>query len=217
MPRSTTEKVGGEYGDVRALINIEKLNAYIEAHVPEVAAPVGVKQFKVRQGVASSTTAGLRLCWIQFGQVHSRDPPSYRRLTFNRLVESDLFSDRFEVHNLSHTSEHLCLLTVYYRGRRSVLRKKPAGQLLSSTAHQVEREYRVLNALHKHNIKPSTPPEKRVPVPQPYILCEDSAILGTPFYIMEFLDGRIFTDVYMPRLDPKDRREWCVHLLFDRS
>jgi aminoglycoside phosphotransferase (APT) family kinase protein len=95
-----------------------------------------------------------------------------------------------------------------YRGRKSVLRKKPAGQLLSSTAHQIEREYRVLNALHKHNIKPGTLPEKRVPVPQPYTLCEDSTVIGTPFYIMEFLDGRIFTDVHMPQLEPKDRREW---------
>ena len=99
---------------------------------------------------------------------------------------------------------------MYYRGKKSVLRKKPAGQLLSSTAHQVEREYRVLNALHKHNIKPGTPPEKRVPVPSPYAICEDCSILGTPFYIMKFVDGRIFTDPYMPQLDPKDRREWCV-------
>jgi len=102
---------------------------------------------------------------------------------------------------------------MYSRGKKSVLRKKPAGQLLSSTAHQVEREYRVLNALHKHNVKPSTPSEKRVPVPQPYILCEDISVIGTPFYVMEFLDGRIFTDVHMPQLDPKDRREWCVLLL----
>lgn len=89
-----------------------------------------------------------------------------------------------------------------------MLRKKPAGQLLSSTAHQVEREFRVLDALHKHNSKPNTPPEKRVPVPQTYALCEDNDVIGTPFYIMEFLDGRIFTDTYMPQLDPKDRREW---------
>ena len=125
-------------------------------------------------------------------------------------VESDLLSDGFCVRHLPHPSRLQCLFFTYYRGRKSVLRKKPAGQLLSSTAHQVEREYRVLNALHNHNIKPNTPPERRVPVPQPYILCEDSAVIGTPFYIMEFLDGRIFTDVYMPQLDPKDRREWCV-------
>jgi hypothetical protein len=69
----------------------------------------------------------------------------------------------------------------------------------TSTAHQIEREYRVLDAL-KHNIKPDTLLEKRVPVPQPYTLCEYSAIIGTPFYLMEFLDGRIFTDVYTPQL-----------------
>jgi len=49
MPKPTTEKkIGGEYGDVRASIDVEKLNAYLEAHVPEVTAPVTVKQFKVR-------------------------------------------------------------------------------------------------------------------------------------------------------------------------
>jgi len=49
MPKPTTEKkIGGEYGDVRASIDVGKLNAYLEAHVPEVTAPVTVKQFKVR-------------------------------------------------------------------------------------------------------------------------------------------------------------------------
>ena len=89
-----------------------------------------------------------------------------------------------------------------------MLRKKPAGQLLSSTAHQVEREYKVLAALHKHNTNPGTPVEKKVPVPEPIILCEDSSVVGTPFYIMEFLDGRIFTDVRMLEVAPQVRREW---------
>lgn len=149
---ATAQKVGGEYGDVRATIDVEKLNLYLEANVPEVTTPVMVKQFK-------------------FGQSN----PTY------------FLTDA--------------------KGKKSVLRKKPAGKLVSSTAHQVEREYRVLDALHKHNVKPNTLPEKRVPVPQPYALCEDSTVIGTPFYVMEFLDGRIFTDAYMPQLDPKDRRE----------
>jgi aminoglycoside phosphotransferase (APT) family kinase protein len=83
---------------------------------------------------------------------------------------------------------------------------------MSSTAHQVEREYKVLAALHKHNIDPSTAPESKVPVPEPIILCEDNSVIGTPFYIMEFLDGRIFTDTRMPEISPRDRREWCVTL-----
>lgn len=88
------------------------------------------------------------------------------------------------------------------------MRKKPAGQLLSQTAHQVEREYAMLVALQKHNLNPETPDEQKVPVPKPIILCEDNSIVGTFFYIMEFLDGRIFTDVRMLEVPPKDRREW---------
>ena len=202
---------------MRATIDVEKLNAYLQAHVPEVTAPVTVKQFKVCLGQISFATVCLRLYRVQFGQVRLDTPLSCKYLKSRHLVKSDLLSDRFEVRRSPNPSNGCCSLTTYCSGRKSVLRKKPAGQLVSSTAHQVEREYRVLNALHRHNIKPSTPPEQRVPVPQPYILCEDSAVIGTPFYIMEFLDGRIFTDVYMPQLDPKDRREWCVRLSIDRS
>lgn len=90
--------------------------------------------------------------------------------------------------------------------------KKPAGALLSKTAHQIEREYTILSAIHKHNILPTTAPERRVPVPEPYVLCEDEGVIGTPFYVMEFLDGRIFTDVRMEEVGPQDRREWCVKM-----
>ena len=89
-----------------------------------------------------------------------------------------------------------------------MLRKKPAGALVSKTAHQVEREFAVLNAIHKHNIHPNTAAGARVPVPEPIVLCEDSSVIGTPFYVMEFLEGRIFTDTNMPEVTAKDRREW---------
>jgi aminoglycoside phosphotransferase (APT) family kinase protein len=78
---------------------------------------------------------------------------------------------------------------------RYVLRAKPAGPLLPS-AHQIEREYRVLAALA------SSP----VPVPRVLALCEDPAVFGTPFFIMEFLDGRVFTDPALPGLAPPQRR-----------
>lgn len=68
----------------------------------------------------------------------------------------------------------------------------------------------MLTALHRHNTDPSTSPERRVPVPVPYALCEDPSVVGTPFYIMEYLDGRIFTDSRMPEVAPETRREWCV-------
>ena len=213
MSKPTTgRKIGGEYGDVRAAIDVDKLNAYLKSYVPEVVAPVTVKQFKVcTQGSSHSQPSSYDCVGLSLDRcvLASRSPP-YTNLTSRHSVESNLFFDGREVRRLLRPSEQLCSSPMYYRGKKSVLRKKPAGQLLSSTAHQVEREYRVLNALYKHNIKPGTPPEKRVPVPQPYAICEDCSILVTPFYIMEFVDGRIFTDPYMPQLDPKDRREWCV-------
>ncbi|KAK5990477.1 putative acyl-CoA dehydrogenase IBR3 [Cladobotryum mycophilum] len=69
------------------------------------------------------------------------------------------------------------------------------GKLLSKTAHQVEREYRVLHALGPTDVA----------VPKTYCLCEDDSVIGTPFYIMEFLDGRIFEDFLMPGISPEER------------
>ncbi|TFB06261.1 putative acyl-CoA dehydrogenase IBR3 [Trichoderma ghanense] len=80
-------------------------------------------------------------------------------------------------------------------GQRYVLRKKPPGKLLSKTAHKVEREYRVLHALEATDVA----------VPKTFCLCEDESVVGTPFYIMEFLDGRIFEDFLMPGVSPEER------------
>lgn len=112
------------------------------------------------------------------------------------------------------TSHSILPLIFCYRKKQFVLRKKPAGQLLSKTAHQIEREYTMLAALHKHNTNPSTSPERRIPIPEPFVLCEDSTIIGTPFYVMEYLDGRIFTEVSMPDISPDERRKWYVVLLY---
>ncbi|KAJ5339847.1 hypothetical protein MYU51_020629 [Penicillium brevicompactum] len=80
-------------------------------------------------------------------------------------------------------------------GKQVVLRKKPPGKLVSKTAHKVEREYKIIRALGDTN----------VPVPKAYCLCEDSNVIGTPFYIMEFLDGRHFTDPAMPGVSAEER------------
>jgi aminoglycoside phosphotransferase (APT) family kinase protein len=76
-----------------------------------------------------------------------------------------------------------------------VLRRKPSGPLLPS-AHAVEREYRVLSALAGTG----------VPVPRVHALCEDPEIIGSAFYVMEFLDGRIFWDQRLPEQSPAERR-----------
>jgi aminoglycoside phosphotransferase (APT) family kinase protein len=76
-----------------------------------------------------------------------------------------------------------------------VLRKKPPGPLLPS-AHAVDREFRVIRALA------GTP----VPVPRVDALCEDDAVIGSAFYVMEYLEGRIFWDQRLPEIaDPAER------------
>ncbi len=80
-------------------------------------------------------------------------------------------------------------------GKKYVLRKKPPGKLLPS-AHQVEREYRVMKALEKTD----------VPVPKMLLLCEDDAVIGTPFFVMEYVHGRVLEDFTLPDISPAERR-----------
>jgi acyl-CoA dehydrogenase len=84
-------------------------------------------------------------------------------------------------------------------GARFVLRKKPPGKLVSRTAHRVEREYRIIHALA------ASPSSSKIPVPATYCLCEDESVLGSAWYVMEFLDGRIFEDFAMPGVGPEER------------
>ena len=78
--------------------------------------------------------------------------------------------------------------------QRLVLRKKPPGQLLQS-AHQVDREYRVMKALGTVGF----------PVPRMRALCEDDSVIGTAFYVMDYMSGRIFRDARLPDLTPAER------------
>ncbi len=78
--------------------------------------------------------------------------------------------------------------------RSYVLRRKPPGKLLPS-AHAVDREYRVISALHAQNF----------PVAAPVRYCADESIAGTPFYVMSFVDGRVFWEPQMPGSNPVER------------
>jgi len=75
-----------------------------------------------------------------------------------------------------------------------VLRRKPAGHLLTS-AHAVDREFRVISALA----------DTEVPVAKAYHLCEDDGVIGSMFYVMGFVDGRIFWDPALPDMKSGDR------------
>jgi aminoglycoside phosphotransferase (APT) family kinase protein len=80
--------------------------------------------------------------------------------------------------------------------QRMVLRKKPPGETLPS-AHAVDREYRVLTALASTD----------VPAPRTFLYCDDLSVVGTPFYLMERLEGRVFHETSLPDLAPAERSQ----------
>ena len=100
-----------------------------------------------------------------------------------------LAAERFEGGQSNPTYKLVTTTGVY------VLRRKPLGHLLPS-AHAVDREYRVMRSLAS----------TAVPIPRVHALCEDDAIIGSTFYVMEFLDGRIFWDQRLPGLSPAERQ-----------
>ncbi len=79
-------------------------------------------------------------------------------------------------------------------GAEYVLRKKPPGQLLPS-AHAVDREYRVMTALANSG----------VPVPPTLLMCADDSVIGTPFFVMGCVDGRVFRQPHLPGVTAADR------------
>ncbi len=83
-----------------------------------------------------------------------------------------------------------------------VLRKQPPGELLPS-AHQVDREYRVMHGLGLVD----------APVPEMLSLCTDKGVIGTDFYLMSWVQGRVFSDPAMPGVEPSERREIYLDLV----
>ena len=79
-------------------------------------------------------------------------------------------------------------------GKKYVLRRKPPGKLLPS-AHAVDREYRVISALHPTGF----------PVARPHVLCEDEAVIGTAFYVMDCVEGRVLWDQALPGMTRSER------------
>ena len=85
---------------------------------------------------------------------------------------------------------------VVTESKNLVLRRKPPGILLPS-AHAVDREYKVMTALQQTS----------VPVPKTYGLCEDEEVIGTPFFVMDFLDGSIYWDLLLNDKSPAERSD----------
>ena len=87
-------------------------------------------------------------------------------------------------------------------GRKYVLRRKPPGKLLPS-AHAVDREHRVMTAVGKAGF----------PAPKTYLLCEDESIIGTMFFVMDFVEGRIFWDQVINDVPRSERRSYFLGAL----
>lgn len=126
-----------------------------------------------------------------------------------------LDTDRLQDYMLSHVSGfHGPLEISQFKGGQSnptylltapsgkyVLRRKPPGKLLRS-AHAVDREFMVISALYAADF----------PVPRPLCICRDDEIAGTMFFIMEYVEGRIFWDLELPDSDPDERSAIYDHV-----
>ncbi|MCU4121021.1 phosphotransferase family protein [Variovorax sp. N23] len=88
---------------------------------------------------------------------------------------------------------------VDFDNRALVLRKQPPGELLPS-AHAVDREFRILRALAGTD----------VPVPDAVLYCDDRSVVGTPFYVMDKLDGRVMSTYALPQIAPAERRAYYL-------
>jgi aminoglycoside phosphotransferase (APT) family kinase protein len=128
-----------------------------------------------------------------------REPPPEHAFDTVRLSEwmqkhIGGFSGPIEVRQFAGGQSNPTYL-VQSRTVRYVLRRKPPGKLLPS-AHAVDREFRVLAALKG----------TEVPVARVYALCEDPAVIGSAFYVMDYIDGRIFWDALLPEVPAAGRR-----------
>ena len=115
------------------------------------------------------------------------------------------FSGKLSVKQFGYgQSNPTYFLTDAESGRNYVLRKKPPGKLLPS-AHAVDREYRVIEALGRTD----------VPVPEVHLLCRDESIVGTPFYVMAHVEGRIFRDPMVPEAADAAERKAIFEAMID--
>lgn len=127
--------------------------------------------------------AGLGQNLTEVREAHRFDVAPLKRFFREKIAD---FSGDLEVRQFEGGQSNPTFL-VKAGGKKYVVRKKPPGKLLQS-AHMVEREYRAMKALAQTD----------VPVPPVHALCEDESVIGTPFYVMDFLEGRIFRDPKMP-------------------
>jgi aminoglycoside phosphotransferase (APT) family kinase protein len=130
------------------------------------------------------------------------DQPGLRRFLEEHLPG---LQGPFSIERLGEGQSNLTFL-IRSGDREVVLRRPPRGEL-PPTAHDVRREYRVMDALWKGG--------RPVPVPRPLALCEDPSIIGAPFYLMERIDGVVVRETLPPALSGLDDRRNMAEAVVD--
>jgi aminoglycoside phosphotransferase (APT) family kinase protein len=128
-----------------------------------------------------------------------RPPPAQHAFDTDRLAawmqaHIEGFSGPINVRQFDGGQSNPTFL-VQSANHRYVLRRKPPGKLLPS-AHAVDREFRVITALAQTD----------VPVAKAHALCEDAMVIGTAFYVMDYVEGRLFWDAALPEVAKPERR-----------
>lgn len=160
-------------------LDVEKLCSYIEKQVKGFKLERTVYQFSFGQSCAFFSTLSLS----------SRNGPAHLALAYPP----------------KKTHRNPTYLLHGNNKKQYVVRTRPPGPLISKTAHAIDREYRILDALGK---------DGSVPVPKVYHLCLDDQVIGRPWYLMEYLKGRKYEDSRMPEVKTKEERtQLCVLLL----
>lgn len=118
----------------------------------------------------------------------------YLKVRFPNYFKVSTGSPQITVKFFKHGQSNPTYLLVFGSGDTCVLRKQPPGSHLNK-AHKVDREYHVISALHRVGF----------PVPHPLLLCNDASVIGTTFYLMEYVKGRVFHDVTLSDLSPWER------------
>ncbi len=135
---------------------------------------------------------------IDVREVHRFDVAALNRTLAPALPDA---APPFSVRQFQGGQSNPTYLLTDSQGQRYVLRKKPPGEILPS-AHAVEREYAAMRALGPAG----------VPVPVARLLCEDASVIGTPFYVMDFIDGRVLTDLRLADVPATERAGYYLSM-----
>ena len=155
----------------------------------DVLRPI-LSQARVLSLLSDTSEGAVTVLLDNLSEMPSEAQAELRRFLDDRFGPQDSFAlDRISGGQSNPT------YFVTHGSRDMVLRKQPNGPILRG-AHAVDREYRVLDALHPTG----------VPVPKPVLYHEDAALLGTPFYLMERVEGRVFADGALQDADPSERQ-----------